>query len=96
MKYAPKLIFFVCFTFIVQFFAMDAKSQKIVLRWQKMANGVWKAEIGKPEGTNLLSISGVAPNTKALNDMPIATFPISDNEIKVEIYVYRIVPVDKQ
>ncbi len=98
MKYSPRFLFYILFISIATFFSMDAKSQKASLHWKKMANGVWKAEVGKPELINFLTISGVHPKTAAINNMPLATFPITENEIKVEVYdgkTYLRFPLDK-
>ncbi|MCX6299127.1 MAG: DUF5110 domain-containing protein [Bacteroidetes bacterium] len=98
MKYSPRFLFYIVFISIATFFSMDAKSQKASLHWKKMANGVWKAEVGKPELINFLTISGVHPKTAAINNMPLATFPITENEIKVEVYdgkTYLRFPLDK-
>ena len=98
MKYSSGFLFSICLTIIVQFFSVEATSQKGNLHWQKIANGIWKAEMGKPEATNLLTISGATPKTKAINDMPMAAFPIAENEIKAEIYdgkTYLRFPLDK-
>ncbi len=98
MKYISNLLFSLCLITITQFLSMEAASQKVSFHWQKMANGVWKAEVGKPEAKNLLSISGVSPKIKAINDMPSANFPIAENEIEVEVYdgkTYLKFPLDK-
>ena len=98
MKYSPRFLFYILLITIATFFSMDANSQKATLQWKKMANGVWKAEVGKPELINFLTISGVHPKTAAINNMPLATFPITENEIKVEVYdgkTYLRFPLDK-
>jgi alpha-D-xyloside xylohydrolase len=98
MKYSPRFLFYILLITIATFFSMDANSQKASLHWKKMANGVWKAEVGKPELINFLTISGVPPKTAAINNMPLATFPIIENEIKVEVYdgkTYLRFPLDK-
>ena len=98
MKYSYRFLFCISIITIVQLFSMDAKSQKATLYWQKMANGVWKTEIGKPEKNNLLTIAGVAPKTKAIDAMPVAQFPLAENEITVELYdvkTYLRLPLDK-
>ena len=98
MKYSSRFLFSILLITIVAFSSMDANSQKASLHWKKMANGVWKAEVGKPELINFLTISGVPPKTAAINNMPLATFPITENEIKVEVYdgkTYLRFPLDK-
>lgn len=98
MKYFSGFVFYLCFIIIVQFFSIDANSQTATVHWQKIANGVWKAKVGKPEATNLLTISGLLPKTMAINNMPLANFPIQENEIKVEVYdgkTYLKFPLDQ-
>ncbi|HLN56012.1 MAG TPA: TIM-barrel domain-containing protein [Bacteroidales bacterium] len=49
--------------------------------WQKMAPGVWKAVIGLPEKTNLLSQAAVEPYLEGLNKMGDQTFPLPGEKI---------------
>ena len=98
MKKSSGLLFYFYLTIIVQFFSLDSTSQKVVLEWQKMANGVWKASAGKPEKDNLLNASGVLPKTMAINKMPLIAFPLLESEIKVEVYdgkTYLRFPLDQ-
>jgi len=77
---------------------MAANSQTPILRWEKMANGVWKSKVGKPETNNLLSISESKPKTSAINEMSSVAFPLSPNEIKFEIFdgkTYLRFPLEK-
>jgi alpha-D-xyloside xylohydrolase len=63
-----------------------------------MANGVWKAKVGKPETANLLSISESKPKTSAINEMTPVAFPLSSDEIKFEIFdgkTYLRFPLEK-
>lgn len=96
MKY-PKCLL-LSFAVITQFMAVDVKSQNNSIHWEKMANGVWKTEVGKPEKNNLLTIAGVSPKVMAINNMPLAKFPLIENEIKVEVYdgkTYLRFPLDQ-
>jgi alpha-D-xyloside xylohydrolase len=80
------------------FIWVEANAQNTSIHWQKMANGVWKTAVGKPEKNNLLTIAGVGPKISAINQMSIAKFPLATNEIKVEVYdgkTYLRFPLDQ-
>ncbi len=99
MKYSKNILLCLSITILVQWITLEAKSQKVKIHWEKIANGVWKAEIGKPEANNLLTIAGVGPKTLAINSMPLAKFPLAENEIKVEVYdgkTYLRFPLEQQ
>ena len=86
MKIKSNLLLYSCLSVFFQLSLMAANSQTPILRWEKMANGVWKAKVGKPETNNLLSISESKPKTSAINEMSSVAFPLSPNEIKFEIF----------
>jgi alpha-glucosidase (family GH31 glycosyl hydrolase) len=50
--------------------------------WEQVAPGVWKAQIGEPEGLTLLGAAGIKPSTTALKAMPEAGFPLDQKEIE--------------
>ena len=98
MKYTNCLLLSIRLAAMATFITIDAKSQNSPIHWQKMANGVWKTEVGKPEKNNLLTIAGVGPKLSAINKMAIAKFPLAENEIKVEVYdgkTYLRFPLDQ-
>jgi alpha-D-xyloside xylohydrolase len=98
MKYSNCLLLSISLTAMVLFITVDVKSQNKPIHWQKMANGVWKIEVGKPEKNNLLTIAGVGPKVMAINQMPLAKFPLKENEIKVEVFdgkTYLRLPLDQ-
>ena len=98
MKFKSTLLLYCCLFVFFQLSIIAAKSQTPILRWEKMANGVWKAKVGKPETNNLLSISEAKPKTSAINEMNAVTFPLSPNEIKFEIFdgkTYLRFPLEK-
>jgi hypothetical protein len=37
------------------FIWVEVNAQNTSIHWQKMANGVWKTEVGKPEKTSQLN-----------------------------------------
>ncbi|MFN5422987.1 MAG: TIM-barrel domain-containing protein [bacterium] len=85
-----------CVFLMVLFFS--AQAQQKPLAWQKLANGVWKAQTGKPEVMNFLSISGVDPKIAAINNMSAVNFPLEEGEIKLEVYdgkTYLRFPLDR-
>ena len=51
------------------------------LRWTVVANGVWKAVIGKPEAYNLLSASGAKPFIAGLAKLDAQPFPFNQADI---------------
>ena len=98
MQKSSGLLFYLYLTIVVHFFSLNASSQKIKIHWQKLANGVWRTSVGKPEKNNLLTASGVLPKTMAINKMPLTSFPLAENEIKVEVYdgkTYLRFPLDQ-
>jgi len=54
-------------------------SQDLV--WTEVAAGVWKTEIGRPEGYDLFKAAGITPNLKAIRNIGKATFPFDKDEI---------------
>ena len=98
MKIKSNLLLYSCLYVFFQLLLITANSQTPILRWEKMANGVWKAKVGKPETNNLLSISESKPKTSAINEMSPVAFPLSPNEIKFEIFdgkTYLRFPLEK-
>lgn len=98
MKIKSNLLLYSCLSVFLQLSLIAANSQTPILRWEKMANGVWKAKVGKPETNNLLSISESKPKTSAINEMSAVAFPLSSNEIKFEIFdgkTYLRFPLEK-
>ncbi len=98
MKIKSNLLLYSCLSVFFQLLLITANSQTPILLWEKMANGVWKAKIGKPETNNLLSISESKPKTSAINEMSAVAFPLSPNEIKFEIFdgkTYLRFPLEK-
>lgn len=77
--------------------AFSSQAQQALV-WQQVAKGVWKAQAGKPEAMNFLSISGVAPKIAAIDNMSAVNFPLEEGEIKVEVYdgkTYLRFPLDR-
>ena len=72
-------------SFFISVISLSSYAQTTQLNWQKMANGVWKAEAGNPEKINLLTIAGTQPKTSAINEMSSVDFPLSENEINAEV-----------
>lgn len=77
---------------------LSAEAQPVSLIWQKMANGVWKAEAGTPEKLNFLTVTGALPKTEAINAMSPVEFPLEESEIKAEMIdgkTYLRFPLDE-
>lgn len=92
----PVLIFFIVLAFLCA--TLLATAQTRPLSWEKTANAIWKATVGKPESINLLHVSGVTPKTDAINHMPAVDFPLEVGEITAEVYdgkTYLRFPLDE-
>ena len=98
MKLNRKLLLFSCVCLFFQLLMLETKSQTSYIHWEKVANGVWKAKVGKPEVNNLLSIAEAKPKTSAINQMKFVDFPLNSKEIKFELYdgkTYLRFPLEK-
>ena len=65
----------------------------------KVASGVWKAEIGKPDKVNLLSELDFTPKIDAINNLEEADLPVDKAEITAEVFdgkTYIRFPLDKE
>src|SRR5215208_4735502 len=54
---------------------LNASAQERALRWERVAPGVWRAQVGRPESLTLLGAAGARPASEALGKMPGAPFP---------------------
>ena len=66
---------------------------------EKVASGVWKAEIGKPDKVNLLSCLEFTPKIDAINAIEETDLPVDRSEIKAEVFdgkTYIRFPLDKE
>ncbi len=65
-------------------------AQKAVTpKWEQVASGVWKAQVGKPERLTLLGAAGCKPAVEALRAMPDASFPIDQKEIEARQWDWK-------
>jgi len=62
---------------------LAAESQHPV--WQRVAPGVWKAVVGKPDSYDLLKASGVLPYQEGLSKLGEAGFPLPETKIEGEV-----------
>ena len=53
---------------------------------EKVASGVWKAEIGNPDKVNLLSELDFNPKIDAINNIEEAELPVDKAEITAEVF----------
>ena len=83
---------------ILIFTIAGASGQDLV--WTKVAEGVWKTQIGKPETYDLFTAAGITPNLQAIRDVGGATFPFDERAVvaalldprwKVELEVEAVV-----
>lgn len=66
---------------------------------EKVASGVWKAEIGNPDKVNLLSELEFTPKIDAINNIEEAELPVDKAEITAEVFdgkTYLRFPLDKE
>ena len=59
----------------------SASAQERTLRWEHVAPGVWRAQVGRPESLTLLGAAGARPALEALGKLPHAPFPLDRGEI---------------
>ena len=67
--------------------------------WENEQAGIWKSTVGKPGKINLLNVAGIQPNTKALEKLGQASFPIDESDIKAEVRggkTYLQFPLEKE
>ena len=69
--------------------ALLAAEKTIMPKWEQVAPGVWKAQIGKPESLTLLGAAGVKPAIEALRGLPNAPFPINKQEIEARRWDWK-------
>ena len=66
---------------------------------EKVASGVWKAEIGNPDKVNLLSELDFNPKIDAINNIEEAELPVDKAAITAEVFdgkTYIRFPLDKE
>src|SRR5215211_5743289 len=70
-----KLINAACLCALFGALTLSASAQTSALRWERVAPGVWRAQVGRPESLTLLGAAGARPALEALGKMPDAPFP---------------------
>jgi alpha-glucosidase (family GH31 glycosyl hydrolase) len=66
-----------------------AAERSIALKWEQVAPGVWKAQVGKPESLTLLGAAGIKPAIDALRQLPQVPFPIDQMEIQARQWDWK-------
>ena len=69
------------------------------MEYQKVASGVWKVEVGKPDKVNLLSELEFTPKIDAINAIEEVDLPVDKSEITTEVFdgkTYIRFPLDKE
>src|SRR5688572_15220259 len=65
-------------------------AQKAVTpKWEQVAPGVWKAQVGKPESLTLLGAVGIKPAVEGLRGLPEAVFPLDQKEIEARQWDWK-------
>ena len=65
-------------------------SQSILLKWEAIAPGVWKAVVGQPESIHLLGVAGISPKTQVLNKLGERNFPEFQKSAVYEIFDHKV------
>src|SRR5207244_3285086 len=90
LKHSPWLLLTGAVALLAGGVRLDAAESAVTHpRWQEVAPGVWKAQVGKPEDLTLLSAAGGQPATAALRAMPAAKFPLSEDEIEAKQWGWK-------
>ena len=63
-------------------FTLNASAQTHALRWERVAPGVWRARVGRPEALTLLGAAGARPALEPLGKLPAAPFPLDREQIE--------------
>jgi alpha-D-xyloside xylohydrolase len=66
-----------------------AVEKTVTIKWEQVAPGVWKAQVGKPESLTLLGAAGIKPAIDALREMPQTSFPIDRKEIEARQWDWK-------
>src|SRR5215207_2031452 len=68
---------------------LNASAQERAPRWERVAPGVWRARVGRPEGLTLLGAAGARPALGALAKMPDAPFPLDEKLIEARRWGWK-------
>ncbi len=66
-----------------------AEVKTIPIKWEKVAPGVWKAQVGKSESLTLLGAAGTKPAIEALRGLPVVAFPLNRKEIEARQWDWK-------
>ena len=56
------------------------QAQSVKWRWEAVAPGVWKAQIGETQSIDLLRAAGASPRLEALKSLGDRTFPLPEQD----------------
>ncbi|NLR62538.1 glycoside hydrolase family 31 protein [Chitinophaga polysaccharea] len=76
-----KLFFFLICIFI----GSVAQAQRVPLKWEQVAPGIWKATVGQPDKVDLLGTAGGSPRKEALQKLGEQPFPLPLPDCNAEI-----------
>ncbi|PYS81603.1 MAG: ABC transporter substrate-binding protein [Acidobacteria bacterium] len=66
-----------------------ASGQARAPTWARVAPGVWRTQIGKPEGLTLLGAAGARPAVEALRKLPDLPFPLDPKGIEARQWGWK-------
>src|SRR5919199_1338622 len=84
-----KLSIIACLCALFAALPLTASGQARALRWERVAPGVWRAQVGRPEGLTLLGAAGAHPAFEALRKLPDAPFPLDRREIEARQWDWK-------
>ncbi|HEX6624515.1 MAG TPA: hypothetical protein VF064_12450, partial [Pyrinomonadaceae bacterium] len=66
-----------------------AAEKAVAPRWVRVAPGVWRAQVGRPESLTLLGAAGAKPALEALRRMSDAAFPLDRGKIEARQWDWK-------
>ncbi|HWW74773.1 MAG TPA: TIM-barrel domain-containing protein, partial [Pyrinomonadaceae bacterium] len=72
----------ICLYALLAASGVNASAQGRAPRWERVAPGVWRARVGRPEALTLLGAAGARPALDALGRMPDAPFPLDRRQVE--------------
>lgn len=69
--------------FLITALTCQVTGQNLV--WKEIQPGIWKAQVGEPEGISLLKAADIQPRVESLQKLPAADFPFPDGGIEAKV-----------
>ena len=78
-----------CLCALVAVLSATVSAQTLAPRWERVAPGVWRAQVGRPESLTLLGAAGARPSVEGLRKLPDAPFPLDRGEIEARRWGWK-------